>query len=277
MLSAGDAAPPHAAETGHSDAPSAEDPTAAASSDFAAAPAATAADLQQKHSNLVTPSSAGSSYTVSDFPSRQTSPGGPWADSRPLGDLQPAEPLQVWLPHVVIADMPSFSLHRHSKLLRQMSDGAGCCQTSSTGHPCAQGTAPEDTAGPASPSQQAPEAGMAAEGSPAAEAADRSTADAADEHLGPAEPAASVTFTVPAERWSHTQDVPLSTTAIDIRRSLCGKWGIGEDALSVRFAGQAMPDTQSLLDCGIQVGGVCLEAASHRSDQHPHVHCASAC
>ena len=115
VLSPGDATLPDAAETGPSDAPSAEDPTAAASSDFAAVPAATGADLQQKHSNLVTPSSAGSSYTVSDFPSRQTSPGGPWADSRPLGDSQPAEPLQVWLQHVLIADMPSFSLVRHSQ------------------------------------------------------------------------------------------------------------------------------------------------------------------
>ena len=85
-----------------------------------------------------------------------------------------------------------------------------------------------------------------------------------------------MTFTVPAERWSHTQDVPLNTTAIDIRRSLCGKWGIGEDALSVRFAGQAMPDMQSLLDCRIQVGGlrqkraVLLEGArSSLSLTHP--------
>ncbi len=128
MLSAGDAAPPNAAETGSSDAASAEDPTAAASSEFAAVPAGTGADLQQKHSNLVTLSSAGSSYTVSDFgPSRQTSPGGPWADSRPLGDLQPAEPNQVWLPHVLSAGMPSLSLVRHSKLLWQVVDEAGCC------------------------------------------------------------------------------------------------------------------------------------------------------
>ena len=144
-----------------------------------------------------------------------------------------------------------------------------------------QGTAPEDTGGPASPSQQALEAGAAAEGSPAGAAADQSTADAADEQFGPVEPAASVTFTVPAEQWSHTQDVPLNTTAIDIRRSLCGKWGIGEDALSVRFAGQAMPDKQSLLDCGIQVGGLHPEGAVHpegaRSHQHPLIHCASAC
>ena len=117
MLSAGDAAPPDAVETGPSDAPSAEDPTAAASSEFAAA---SGADLQRKHSNLVTPSSAGSSYTVSDFTSRQTSPGGPWADSRPLGDLQPTEPLQVWLPHVLLAGMRFISLVRHFKLLRHI-------------------------------------------------------------------------------------------------------------------------------------------------------------
>ena len=64
---------------------------------------------------------------------------------------------------------------------------------------------------------------------------------------------ANATFTVPTEKWQHQQSVPLATTAAEIKHSLCSNWNIAETALSVRFDGQELQDSQSLSSCGIQV------------------------
>ena len=64
---------------------------------------------------------------------------------------------------------------------------------------------------------------------------------------------ANTTFAVPTEKWRHQQAVPLGTTAAEIKHSLCSNWNIPETALSVKYAGRELVDSESLSSCGVRV------------------------